>query len=517
MIHRLYHQLMHQKSLNLITNLVQWLCFGLSFLLPAAFATSVTLNHFYVSGGLVLDSGWFVYLSTHASSWPLANPPLLGGSFFSVHISPTFYLYTAIYKILAWAGLSVPPAVFLSLSQGLWHGLISLAAYSLFIPLPEKRKWHHIGLAFLLALFVMANGVSVSMIVFPHFEIGVAALLLTFFALWSNGYKKLCYLPLVIGVMMREDAGLHYFGAFILLATTFHFFEKTKAFKHYTPYFLRLACLCLLYSIGAIALQTLWFHPDAFTRIYSGLPPFQHLSGDFIKERLHFISRQRTYIYAPLVTLTALACLRKNALQAFGPCCVIPWIILAISAINVSAGTLAFYHAFPILIVFLWPAICYGLTKHTNIPKYSFITCWRDASIIMVLSTALFWLLPRAISHDYLKEAFQFKWHHSVKQNQQALNTVFSTNLLGEHFLVDNAVAAIEIDKINAINFSEQVHSLSKNELKKIDLFLFLPNAIHDKEETRKTLQQLNLSITCALQDSDYQIAKKPGTHPELC
>ncbi len=514
---------------NRITKALQWLCFSLSFLLPAIFVANFTLNHFYVNGGYVYDSGWLAYLSTHAAYWPLINPTFIGGSFFNIHMALIFYPYFAIYKLFSGIGFSLPPAVFFSITQGFWFGLLSLSAYGLFLPLREKRNSIHVGLAFIFSLLALANGVSISIMAFPHFEIGISASFIAFFALRANHYQKLCYIPLICGLMIREDTGLHYSWAFILLAVTFYFFEKNKEQRYLSAYFVRLAILCFAYAAVIITLQAIFFHSTMLSKIYLGSPAFHHVTWSFIKHRLLLITLTKSYLYVPLIISVMLAYRRRDILQSLGFFFVIPWITFSFFAVTTGAGILESYYAFLIPIALLWTAIIYGLAKETAVSMRSYLSYWKDGSIVLVSSTVSFIIMLTTLYYLFLPtispEVFQkkishffgFEWAHHWKNNQQALDTIFSANLLGQNFVIDSAVAAIEIDKITQKNFYERPTPPSKVEAEKIDVMLYLPNSMRDDDMTKKIISMADLNITCSLPGSSYNIAKKTGTHPELC
>lgn len=510
-----------------------WLGFILSFLIPTILATNYTLNNIYISGPHGYDAGWFAYLISHATQWPLPNPSLFGGTFFSTHMSLIFYLYSAIYHGLNGMGFTFPPSLFFGVTQGVWFGLLSLSAYGLFLPCQEKRNSIHICLAFIFSLLTVANGVSFSIMAFPHIEIGIPALLIAFFALWVKRFHTLCYLPLIMGLMMREDAGLHYAWAFILVAIAFYCFSrKAPAFKNTTHYFSYLAILCFSYSVAIIVLQTLWFHSHMLSNIYVGSPPFHHVTWAFIKHRFLLIILTTPYIYVPLFISAFLAYAHRDPLQALGLFFILPWMTFSFFAVAVGAGTLMSYYAFPILISFLWPAIAYGLTQKYEIALRSYIAYWKDGCIILVSSllSAIALLvigyfvfsltLPPHFLQDNLHNIVDFRWTQHWKKDQHTLDMVFSTHQLGEHFMVDSAVAGLEIDNITSKNFHEK-DSLpsppSATEAEAIDLMVFLPHLRGDSRVTEKIITMAHLTVTCPLPGSRYRIAKKQGTHPELC
>ena len=75
----------------------------LTMLVPLVLYTlylSYNLEYFYVRGAAIYDAGWRAWLSVHATSWAMPNPPLIGGDFLGNHVTPLFYLTSAIARIL---------------------------------------------------------------------------------------------------------------------------------------------------------------------------------------------------------------------------------------------------------------------------------------------------------------------------------------------------------------------------------------------------------------------------------
>lgn len=49
-------------------------------------ATNAVLNHVFVAGGSMLDTGWFAHLVA-VQDWPPSNPPLIGGTSLATHLT----------------------------------------------------------------------------------------------------------------------------------------------------------------------------------------------------------------------------------------------------------------------------------------------------------------------------------------------------------------------------------------------------------------------------------------------
>lgn len=484
-----------------------------SFFIPAFFAANCTLNHFYVEGGHLLDAGWLAYLSAYSQNILPINPPMLGDYyFFSVHISPFFIILSFLYKFLS-AFLSIPYAIYFSIWQGIFFGLLSLAAFYLFLP-SSILKIRYILYAFSFSMASMLNGVSLSIVIFPHFEIAIPSLILCFFALWSKGYKKFCYFPLCFALLIREDAGLHYFCIFIFIAFYFYFFKKTKENQNLFFYYFKLAFFCFFYSLLVIVFQKIIFHPNIIYRVYFGDPIFSHLNYDFFHSRILFILTQRAFIYIPIFMIFLLSFIRKDLFLSLGGIIILPWMIFSFFAISFDAGTYTWYYSFPLLILFFWPAIenTFFNFNHFERKKYYFLL---TSSFIMIASSFfLFMTSPKHCDRCYQSyhwNIFGLEWIHHWQKNQNELD-LFLNKVQKKHFIVDTATASLELDKINKNEFYWQ----ALEEKTEQDFMIFLPKSLHYKD-TLFLIKQQKLSHICRLGLSDYFLATKEGDPYGLC
>ncbi|MES2204914.1 MAG: hypothetical protein V4496_06810 [Pseudomonadota bacterium] len=508
-------------------NFLYYLDFLLSFLIPMSLVANFTLNHFYVYGGYIEDSGWLAYLMTHAISWPLQNPPILigkfGESFFGIHFSLAFYV-TSFLFYLSNIFFHLPYIIFFSFLQGLWFGLLSLACYSLFIQCPQKKL--QVLLAFLFSMLVMVNGISLATVVSFHFEIASTAFFLLFLSLRINGYARFCYVPLILGLLLREDIGLHYFGAFIVLSIVIYWWRQDLP-KLDFKYFLKVSCFCLSYALVAFFIQYCFFHPGTLNKIYLGEGFYQHVNVEFMRQRMWFFLYHRSYLYVPILISLFLAIIRRDLLQASGVFISTPWIVFSFFAASPMAGALSFYYAFPVLMTLLWPAICYALNKSNVQLKRSFFSYWMDASTIVGLSFLLFVGFHQStlIKHqhswkdypweyyEYPWAKFGFQWLGYWKNTQHTLDALFNEPLLKDNYTLDPSAAAIELDKIdNTIFYYKK--ELSSDQASMINYLIYRKDTL---TFVQMIIREAHLTKTCFLKNTDYKIIEKTDAHPDLC
>ncbi|RJQ28023.1 hypothetical protein C4565_04355 [Candidatus Parcubacteria bacterium] len=333
------------------------LCCLASFFIPFFLITNYNLNHWYVFGAYMLDSGWFSFLASHASFPSMANPPSIGGTYLETHFSPIFWILSFIKSFIE----SLPDNVFFAMLQGLWVGIISICIFFL------SKKITNSNLISLIASLAGAfNGIVLAIIGFPHFEIAIPAFLILTLTLLS--IEKRCYacicLSIFLLLVIREDAGLHAFGLFILISVYF----KIKNNKAEAIKYLTLAVVCAAYSLTAILFQKYFFSKgdNALARVYFGSPIYGHIGVEFIKDRLSFYIANRQYILLPVLISLVYAVRNKNLLLCIGTLSVMPWLLFSISAFSLPAGALVSYYSFPIMIALLWPTISTHIQKQSD-------------------------------------------------------------------------------------------------------------------------------------------------------
>ncbi len=318
--------------------------------IPFVAFTNLLLFHFYVRGSFVLDTGLLASLIWH-TDLALTQPASTGGgSYFATHVSPLFWLLSAISRMLP---LSMPQ--FFAVFIGLSHALLALPVFWLLVQGFRLRDGVGPWIAALLAIGFAFSGLSLAIVRYPHFETLIPAFFLLFAAAKVFGRSRLALCFFVLGLATREDAGFHYAALLVLLV----------AWRRVRGVSLRQqradcawALSALLYAVAAMAIQRFLFPgTSAFTRVYLGVPPLAHLTTDLLVERLHALVVGRPYVVYPMLGAALWALLARQALIVLGFVASLPWLLIHLMAKAPLAGTLASYYAFPFLLALGWPLV----------------------------------------------------------------------------------------------------------------------------------------------------------------
>jgi hypothetical protein len=318
---------------------------------PAALyvlCVSYNLGYFYRRGASVYDAGWFAWLGRNATGWIMPNPAVIGGNFLAGHISPIFYLTSALASVVP----RMPYAVWFSLWFSCWLPLLWLVLYSLLAGLPGLSGRGRVALASLLAL----NGLTLSMVGFPHVESFIPPLLLATLVACIGGTRcgvVLASLTFTLALMIREDAGLHAALIFTALAAIVGIRRRG------TIPVIVLAGLGLAYGLSVLLAQRLLI-PDggrALGAVYLGHPMFSALTSSMLVHRMLYWATARAYIFVPLALLLFTAIRLHDRQLGLGVLVSLPWLALSLIAVFPMAGGLWDYYASPLVIPCFWPLL----------------------------------------------------------------------------------------------------------------------------------------------------------------
>lgn len=447
-----------------------------AFVIPALCMLNYMLNHYYEHGSYLLDTGWFAWMASHANSWPLANPPTLGDTYFSTHISLIFYPLTGLHRLVAliW---ELDDALWFSLVQAGWAGLTSLAIYALLDDEAGGAGWQLARAT--LAILASMNGIALAIAAFPHIEAAIPALTLCFFALLLKQRKILAGVALILTLSIREDAGLHLFGLLLLTACV-QWWRDRAGHRDPLPWrsYAVLALCCLLWSVVAIVWQKTHFRGDnALVRIYLGEPAFAHLTPEFFSRRWHQLWDASLHVLAPVALLLAGGLATRDGRLLAAPLSVLPWIGLSVLALTYGAGVLANYYAFPVMIAVLWPAVVYAMDAPKGARRRSYPVVWLTAAVLLSI---LCFGLARSHAQDAAPwRSFDFTWTKLRQPTETALDAFWRHHPDPAHsVLFDDSVSALRpgLVKHEAWLYAD---TLSPDRARAADTVIYMPRGAY--------------------------------------
>jgi hypothetical protein len=317
---------------------------------------SYYLAYFYCRGAAAYDAGWFAWLSRNGSAWPLPNPPLIGGNFLAIHVSPIFFLTSALSQLLPGA----PYPVWFCLWFSAWLPLLWIALFSLTGAISGLSTFRRTIIASLLSL----NGIALSMVGFPHVESFIPPLLLGTLAACLRGNRYgfiVASVAFAAALAVREDAGLHAALAFIALAMIMRI--RRGAFA-----LLSLAAVGMACSVAVLAMQHFLFANGGASLggVYLGHPPFSNLTAPLVMHRLLYWAVVRSYVFLPLGLLLFVALRARDWELGLGVLIAVPWLALSLIAVSPMAGRLYGYYAFPLMIPCFWPLLVACISPHAD-------------------------------------------------------------------------------------------------------------------------------------------------------
>jgi hypothetical protein len=185
-------------------------------------------------------------------------------------------------------------------------------------------------------------------------------LIAVFFLLFATAlacrHARLAAAFFVCGLLVREDAGLHYLAILGLLIALNVSHGVTLREQRVV---LSFAAAGLLYALAALSAQRLAFpqHASSFATVYLGDPPLAHLTAAHVGQCLLNVLVNRPYILLPACATWVWAWLARSPFVAIGYVACLPWLGLQLLAASPFAAGLASYYAFPCLIGMAWPLV----------------------------------------------------------------------------------------------------------------------------------------------------------------
>lgn len=481
----------------------------LCFFPPLIVALNYGLNHFFVTGCYMYDSGLLGYLSTHSLTWPMPALPFLPyRTFFATHLILIFYLLSFIRDILATIGLEIHNSVFFSYTMGLWLGITAVGTYALLVGKIEKQSLRFYFFAFVIAVGAGLNGISIASMGLPHFELAVPAFLICFFACFVNGKKWLSYLFLFLGLITREDVGLHYFIFLFILTLYLYNSKKIKNSESYAFYFGTLSSICLLTSVLLFSYQKVFYGGHSVAHnVYFGDPAFEHLTSELMIERFWIIVQYRHYILFPIAALLIVALLRKSILMALGFFAIVPWTIFSVIGVVSNPGNLTSYYTFPIVVTFVWPIISYRLELFWGLrTEESYFQRIVFPGIVVFLS------IIGTHKMGYLHDDdpwpfFGFKWWGRVTTNLNSVDRFLDANESRIKFAADDAFTCMRNDKVPLKPWIWATNLGAQTIKTDVDTLIYLPDSRLQYNLVRNLLREGKFKYYCNIEGSMFMVA----------
>ncbi|MEO7797695.1 MAG: hypothetical protein ABIY47_08225 [Opitutaceae bacterium] len=327
--------------------------------LLAAYANfNFVWNQFYRDTPMLFDTAWYAHL-VHRSSPLLQNPPTvtfdtIGPNFYATHLSPLLWVFS-------W------PTYVLPVSPELWVALLEAAKYALLALvvglgvrslLAGREALSPAQKASAAAVVLLApfNGIVLASIAYPHFEGWFIVGALGFLFVLYQKRTRAAAVIFAATLLLREDMGFHLCG--LLVVTALAAWWVRGHWDREIGRWAAFAAAGFLWSVAAMALMRIYFPgDDAFSRVYLGTPPFAHLTGAEILNRVIAHAQTRAFFWLPLAVFLVWAMVRRSWWVLLGYAAFLPWITVNFIARSQAAATLALYYSFPLGVALLWPVV----------------------------------------------------------------------------------------------------------------------------------------------------------------
>jgi len=347
-----------------------WLQLALAFMAVGIPAAIYTLHHFYVDGAAT-DSWWQAWL-VWRNGLHLDTPTSIafGRSFFSVHLSPILVVPTLLSHFIP-LGMFEWFALFVAVCFGM------LGAAVFFVLRSGLGANDRVGtlVALIIAVAYGLGGFGLAALQLPHYEILFVSFAALFLEALARDDRKAAWLWFGLALSVREDAGLHL--SLVLLVA--HFFYRKPAVW---PFVLA----SLAYSGIAFAAKHVFWPPipseAQITSVFSGIPPYGHLTWKLMRERLSTIFWWRGYVWQMAIVCAVWALWARDKLIVAGVVAAMPWALWCVTAAYPAAGTLDQYYSFPLLLGMIWPAIANRWRHGDAAPN------WRRQALVGMVALA---------------------------------------------------------------------------------------------------------------------------------
>jgi hypothetical protein len=336
-------------------------------------------NHFYVSGPYYHDSGWFSETVFRAGIIP-RNPP---------HSAMPYYWgwhITAIVSLGSILSYLFPGdrVDWYCLFQGAIYAPLALAM-PLLVPARARSGARSALLVAACSLAFAFDGQVLACIGYPHFEIFASAGIAIMLGALAMGRERLAWVGLAMAIGTREDCGFH---AASLLVAVLAADVLGRPFPIARARLLRLAAAGLAATVLMMVVQKkVFISVDAFRMYITGDPPYAHLTGRVIAERLVAFAERCAFIWWPMVGTALVAVARRDARYLLGWVVTLPWLVLNLTAAQDVKAAVAVYTGFPFIGSIFWVAAYGRVEEDARTPRRRWSWPLLAGGFVSVVST----------------------------------------------------------------------------------------------------------------------------------
>lgn len=398
-----------------------------------------TLNHFYVRAPWLHDAGWLSAI-VYRAGVSLPNPEIAcdwADTFYGVHVSPVLSLtslasYLAPLGRIEWFAL-VQALVFLPLGCA-----VQMTARAL-----EPRA---IAMTVVASLAFAFTGLMIVFICSQHYEPAIAGIVCLLLVALLTGRVRLAWFWLGAAVLVREDAGLH---TALALVPLWFLRWRGREMSPRLSVLTRMIAVAIAASVTAIVIKKLALETvDMTAHVYTGDPPYAHLSIALIVDRVEVLLANAQHIYYPLLATVALAAVRRDPGYVLGWVVTIPWTLLNLLARDPEKAILSGYIGFPFAIALFWTFVYGGFLAPRRLRPNVLAAVF---AAICASSTCGLYQTHAPLARATAKDMFFHRTRHA--ESIRAFTGVLTRKheQLGRLF-VDPSVAALALESLRYKN-----------------------------------------------------------------
>lgn len=348
-------------------------------LVPFVLQRTYILNDFYHFGAVYFDSGLFANLLWR-NDWLLTTPHVYGGgdqSYLTVHVSPFLMLING----LSYVAPTHPVEFYAAFMGVIDASLAAAMCYTLVVCVQPKSMWHVIALG-MIAIGFAFNGVIMRGVWLPHFEYAIPAGILLFLVNLKRGSTRWAVFFFVLTLSLREDAGFHLATVLVVLIAAQWLKTRSLSGVERDVEFTVVACTysVIAWSVGYGARALRGINVSVFQLIYTGEPPYAHLSMQLLGTRMVQMVVDAPYLFTGVLVSLVWAIYRRNVYWIMGFAACVPWFLVNWTAVNPNTGVLFAYYGFPFVLGMGWPCIAILCQYGRRPPR----TAVRDALALQV-------------------------------------------------------------------------------------------------------------------------------------